>query len=148
MDRQFEARRACRYLHIVPDCLRIPLDLQAIAARCPPPALELLGYKNTLRWMRCDQGNRNNAPGSDSGSLWPPERVYFRTVEDFEGYEEWEWLLRHHGEDVPLPIQACKCRSCLGGVCRDRSDGVVYFFHQSGGSGLKPEYPCFGLWMP
>ena len=61
----------------------------------------------------------HNAPqGSDGGLLWPPERVYFRTVDDFEGHEEWEWLLRHHGEDVPLPIEACKCtHSRHVGVC-------------------------------
>ncbi|PIL26340.1 hypothetical protein GSI_12096 [Ganoderma sinense ZZ0214-1] len=91
----FASRRECRYLHIIPDSKRIELDLQTIAARHPPESLELLGYKDTLRWI-----------SRDGGDVWPPSRAYFRTAEDFEGREEWEWLLRHHGQDPPLPIQA------------------------------------------
>ncbi|KAI1787076.1 hypothetical protein LXA43DRAFT_1030657 [Ganoderma leucocontextum] len=99
----FEARHACRYLHIIPDSKHVAFaDLQGIAARHPPEKLELLGYKNALRWMA--RGDADAA--SDAGvSLWPPSRVYFRTVEDFDGHEEWEWLLRHHGQDAPLPTQ-------------------------------------------
>ncbi|KAM5534154.1 hypothetical protein V8D89_012174 [Ganoderma adspersum] len=100
--RFFEARSACRYLHIIPDSKHVELDLQTIAAQHPPEALELLGYKNTLRWM---PARRGEAPANENEEVWPSSRVYFRTAEDFDGHEEWEWLLRHHGQDPPLPMQ-------------------------------------------
>ena len=50
-----------------------------------------------------DNDNKN-----EDEEAWPPSRVYFRTAEDFDGHEEWEWLLRHHGQDPPLPIQTCE----------------------------------------
>ena len=31
--------------------------------------------------------------------FWPHAKMYFRTVEDYGGCEDWEWLLRHHGQD-------------------------------------------------
>ena len=51
-----------------------------------------------------DNDNKN-----EDEEVWPPSRVYFRTAEDFDGHEEWEWLLRHHGQDPPLPMQTCEC---------------------------------------
>ncbi|KAI1787083.1 hypothetical protein LXA43DRAFT_896796 [Ganoderma leucocontextum] len=76
---------ALRYLHIATRSLG-----NAIFKR-PPPALELLGYNNGMRWV-------THNPTTYSG-FWPHAKMYFRTVEDYDGCEDWEWLLRHHGQD-------------------------------------------------
>ncbi|TBU24542.1 hypothetical protein BD311DRAFT_799355 [Dichomitus squalens] len=90
----FSKHEALRYLHIG---TRQPLarSLGNAIFRRPPPNLELLGYNNGLRWVTHDPKTR--AP--KYSEFWPASKVYFRSVEDYQGHEDWEWLLRHHGQD-------------------------------------------------
>ena len=74
---------------------RIPNIKDALAARLPP-SIELFGYDADLHWVTPDtQGTPVIAPP------WPWSKVYLRTAEDFGGEEDWEWLLRCHGDFGP-----------------------------------------------
>ncbi|KAI1787082.1 hypothetical protein LXA43DRAFT_1098578 [Ganoderma leucocontextum] len=85
----FSKHDALRYLHIA--TLTPPTrSLGNAIFKRPPPALELLGYNNGMRWV-------THNPTTYSG-FWPHAKMYFRTVEDYDGCEDWEWLLRHHGQ--------------------------------------------------
>ena len=91
---QISKHDTLRYLHIG---TRQPLtrSLGNAIFRRPPPHLELLGYNSGMRWV-----THNPKPHPPTYSeFWPSSKVYFRSVEDYEGHEDWEWLLRHHGQD-------------------------------------------------
>ena len=85
-----------RYLHVAcPMYPRIPNIKDALAARLPP-SIELFGYDADLHWVAPDtRGSPVLAPP------WPLSKVYLRTVDDFRGEEDWEWLLRQHGHFGP-----------------------------------------------
>ncbi|TBU24541.1 hypothetical protein BD311DRAFT_701857 [Dichomitus squalens] len=87
----FEAQEFCRYLQLLPDN---DIELESVVSRHPPPVLQLLGYKRNLRWVSRNPSTKE-VLYSDS---WPASKVYFRQTDDF-GCEDWEWLLRHHGQD-------------------------------------------------
>ncbi|KAI0691579.1 hypothetical protein C8Q76DRAFT_254187 [Earliella scabrosa] len=85
-----------RYLHVV--CAVYPRTRNmkdALAARLSP-SLELFGYDADMHWVTPDtQEPPVLAPA------WPWSKVYLRTVEEFGGEEDWEWLLRCHGDFGP-----------------------------------------------
>ena len=101
---QFSNHSALRYLHVA---TRMPLtrSLGNALFKRPPPALELLGYNNGMRWVR-------HRPTAAYSEFWPHAQMYFRTVEDYRGYEDWEWLLRHHGQDDD-DCDICECFAAL-----------------------------------
>ncbi|PIL26351.1 hypothetical protein GSI_12107 [Ganoderma sinense ZZ0214-1] len=93
----FAAHAALQYLHIVTSAPQTD-SLGAALFDQPLPALELLGYNSRLRWVT--RGPTPSGTTAHSYSeCWPRAKAYFRTVEDFHGYEDWEWLARHHGQD-------------------------------------------------
>ena len=74
------------------------MDFKQQLLEDPPPSLELVGYGPHLRWLM------RNPDAEKPGELprcysphWPFSKVTFRTVDDFSGEEDWEWLLRYRG---------------------------------------------------
>ncbi|KAM5534146.1 hypothetical protein V8D89_012166 [Ganoderma adspersum] len=66
------------------------------------PALELLGFDNGMRWVATaprPAARPATAPRYAYEEFWPETKMYFRAVEDYHGCADWEWLLRHHGQD-------------------------------------------------
>ena len=78
-----------------------------------PPDLELLGYEDTLRWVSPRDRDAAHVADPDTNvqpGVWPPAKVHFRTVDDFDGREEWEWLLRYRS----LPDRCYRCEYSAG----------------------------------
>ncbi len=71
------------------------LDIEGVLSSSRLPSLELFGYNQDMRWVSHEDSDAGTA---ELGEHWAHSRVQFRTRDDF-GCEDWEWLLRHHGED-------------------------------------------------
>ncbi|KAM5534151.1 hypothetical protein V8D89_012171 [Ganoderma adspersum] len=84
-----------RYLHILSVYGQERRDIECILSSARLPSLELFGYNQDICWVSQENSDAGTA---ELGERWPYERVQFRTRDDF-GCEDWEWLLRHHGED-------------------------------------------------
>jgi len=54
------------------------------------PSVEILGLDQVMSYIRRD--GENWVEMED----WSARRCFTRTVEDFDGNEDWEWLLRYH----------------------------------------------------
>ncbi|EJF64849.1 hypothetical protein DICSQDRAFT_167001 [Dichomitus squalens LYAD-421 SS1] len=89
----FNSRRSLRYLHLVPDFYDA-LKLKAAVLNNPPPNLELFGYGAQIRPI----GRDPTTGAVVVRPRWPYPKVYFRTADDY-GNDDWEWLLRYHGND-------------------------------------------------
>ncbi|PIL26343.1 hypothetical protein GSI_12099 [Ganoderma sinense ZZ0214-1] len=85
-----------RYLHILSVYGQERGDIEDVLSGSPLPFLELFGYNQDMHWA-CHENN-SDAGTVELGERWPYSRVQFRTRDDL-GCEDWEWLLRHHGED-------------------------------------------------
>lgn len=86
-----------RYLHILSVYGEERGDIEGVLSGSPPPSLELFGYNQDMHWVSHGRSDASMVELSAS-ERWPYSRVQFRTRDDF-GCEDWEWLLRHHGED-------------------------------------------------
>jgi len=54
------------------------------------PSVQILGLDQVMSYIsRYEDGE---AEAED----WSAQRCFTRTVEDFDGNEDWEWLLRYH----------------------------------------------------
>ncbi|KAI1787073.1 hypothetical protein LXA43DRAFT_896729, partial [Ganoderma leucocontextum] len=84
-----------RYLHILSVYGQERPAIEDILSSSPLPSLELFGYNQNMHWV---SSKDSDAGAVELGERWPYPRVQFRTRDDF-GCEDWEWLLRHHGED-------------------------------------------------
>lgn len=93
-------RDALRYLHVGSRRL-LDDSLGSAILRRPPPYLELLGYNSGMRWVTQDPQTRIPT----YSEFWPESKVYFRSVDDYEGHEDWEWLLRHYGHEDSCDIR-------------------------------------------
>ena len=117
---QFSTHAALQYLHIgtgtpeiVADALGDALfTVQPGTGDCMPPllpALELLGFNSGMRWVAPRPATQKaTATATAYAEFWPKTKTYFRTVEDFHGCADWEWLLRHHGQDDD-DCDICEC---------------------------------------
>jgi len=54
------------------------------------PSVEILGLDQVMSYVRRD--GENGVEVRD----WSARRCVTRAVEDFDGNEDWEWLLRYH----------------------------------------------------
>ena len=84
-----------RYLHILSVYGHERRDIEAILSHPSLASLELFGYNYNMYWLSPPHTSPTTIAISER---WPYPRVQFRTRDDF-GNDDWEWLLRHHGED-------------------------------------------------
>ena len=54
------------------------------------PSIKILGLDQVMSYVRRDE---DNTAGVEH---WSARRCFTRTAEDFDGNEDWEWLMRHH----------------------------------------------------
>ncbi|KAF9783358.1 hypothetical protein BJ322DRAFT_1070459 [Thelephora terrestris] len=56
------------------------------------PFVEILGLDHVMSYVRRGEDNTVEVEN------WSARRCFTRTVEDFDGNEDWEWLMRHHDQ--------------------------------------------------
>ena len=71
-----------------------------------PRTVELFGYGDGKMYWTVP-----NAEGKEGGvelaSQWSPMQLWFHTVDDFAGHEDWEWLVRHRDTDIMVSLNVC-----------------------------------------
>ncbi|KAH9900731.1 hypothetical protein C8Q73DRAFT_215959 [Cubamyces lactineus] len=89
----FSKRTKLRYLHCIDQMYNHSFKEHLAEDYWHPPSLELVGYGPQLYPIRRDpvSGTRFTLP------FWDYTKVQFRTVHEFDGCEDSEWLLRGHG---------------------------------------------------
>ena len=62
-----------------------------------PRTVELLGYNSKMYWTIPNADGENAV---ELTSQWSDMQLWFHTVDDFAGNEDWEWLIRHRNTDI------------------------------------------------
>ena len=103
---QFSKRTKLRYLHCIDQMYNHTFKEHIAEDYWHPPSLELVGYGPQLYPIRRDpvSGTRFTLP------FWDYTKVQFRTVHEFDGCEDSEWLLRGHGWAGPGKCLCCCIR--------------------------------------
>ncbi len=67
-----------------------------------PRTVELIGYgnghSNKMHWTVPNVAGQEH--GVELASAWSDMQLWFHTVDDFAGHEDWEWLARHRDADL------------------------------------------------
>ncbi|KAI0692125.1 hypothetical protein C8T65DRAFT_670049 [Cerioporus squamosus] len=92
----FKRRTRLRYLHLVDDGDKWIL-FDALRSMCPR-TVELLGYGSEMHWTIPNAAGEKY--GVELASSWSDMQLWFHTVDDFAGHEDWEWLVRHRDSDI------------------------------------------------
>ncbi|RPD53282.1 hypothetical protein L226DRAFT_536875 [Lentinus tigrinus ALCF2SS1-7] len=92
----FRKRKRLQYVHFVDQDGRWIL-FDALRTMCPR-SVELLGYGGKMYWTVPNAAGKKY--GVQLASRWSAMQLWFHTVDDFAGREDWEWLVRHRNTDI------------------------------------------------